>query len=208
MSILNVNATRMELNKLKNRLLITRKGHKLLKNKTDGLLQKFLNISKQTIALRKQIKEKIAKINLNLELSKIKTSKEEVNSTLLIPSEKLKIRELESNILGVAVSSFKFEKTITQQKTPAYSFFSNSSFLDVAVRESKLVFFELITLSEKEKSLLILSSEIEKTRRKVNAIENILIPNFEDTIKYISLKLEENERNMTAALRTLEKKQL
>lgn len=208
MSILNVNATRMELNKLKNRLLITRKGHKLLKNKTDGLLQKFLNISKQTIALRKQIKEKIAKINLNLELSKIKTSKEEVNSTLLIPSEKLKIRELESNILGVAVSSFKFEKTITQQKTPAYSFFSTSSFLDVAVRESKLVFFELITLSEKEKSLLILSSEIEKTRRKVNAIENILIPNFEDTIKYISLKLEENERNMTAALRTLEKKQL
>lgn len=198
MAILNVNATRMELNKLKNRLLTTRKGHKLLKNKVDGLLREFLKISKETLTLKKYIREKIVKAKLNLELSKIKTSEEQVNFALSNKTENLNIKVLESNILGVSTVSFKAEDE--KNLNLNYSFFSNSYFLDESVKQSKEIFLNLIKLAEKEKKVLTLSSEIEKTKRKVNAIENILIPNLEDTIKYIALKLEENGRNMIAAL--------
>ena len=198
MAILNVNATRMELNKLKNRLLTTRKGHKLLKNKVDGLLREFLKISKETLTLKKYIREKIVKAKLNLELSKIKTSEEQVNFALSNKTENLNIKVLESNILGVSTVSFKAEDE--KNLNLNYSFFSNSYFLDESVKQSKEIFLDLIKLAEKEKKVLTLSSEIEKTKRKVNAIENILIPNLEDTIKYITLKLEENGRNMIAAL--------
>ena len=198
MAILNVNATRMELNKLKNRLLTTRKGHKLLKNKVDGLLREFLKISKETLTLKKYIREKIVKAKLNLELSKIKTSEEQVNFALSNKTENLNIKVLESNILGVSTVSFKAEDE--KNLNLNYSFFSNSYFLDESVKQSKEIFLDLIKLAEKEKKVLTLSSEIEKTKRKVNAIENILIPNLEDTIKYIALKLEENGRNMIAAL--------
>ena len=206
MAILNVNATRMELNKLKNRLLTTRRGHKLLKNKTDGLLQEFLNISKDTIAIRNTIKDKIKNVKFNLELAKIKTSKNEVEAALLIPTKKLEIKTLNSNILGVLVNSFEINEKKNTNNDLTYSFFSTSYFLDIAIKIGKSVFLNLIKLSEKEKSLLIIANEIEKTRRKVNALENILIPNFEETIRYISLKLEENERNMTAALRRIKQK--
>ena len=198
MAILNINATRMELNKLKNRLLTTRKGHKLLKNKVDGLLREFLKISKETLTLKKYIREKIVKAKLNLELSKIKTSEEQVNFALSNKTENLNIKVLESNILGVSTVSFKAEDE--KNLNLNYSFFSNSYFLDESVKQSKEIFLDLIKLAEKEKKVLTLSSEIEKTKRKVNAIENILIPNLEDTIKYITLKLEENGRNMIAAL--------
>ena len=198
MAILNINATRMELNKLKNRLLTTRKGHKLLKNKVDGLLREFLKISKETLTLKKYIREKIVKAKLNLEISKIKTSEEQVNFALSNKTENLNIKVLESNILGVSTVSFKAEEE--KNLNLNYSFFSNSCFLDESVKQSKEIFLDLIKLAEKEKKVLTLSSEIEKTKRKVNAIENILIPNLEDTIKYIALKLEENGRNMIAAL--------
>ncbi len=198
MAILNVNATRMELNKLKNRLLTTRKGHKLLKNKVDGLLREFLNISKETLTLKKYIREKIMNAKLNLELSKIKTSKEQVNFSLLNKTKSLDIKVLETNILGVLTVSFKTEEEKNFDLN--YSFFSNSCFLDESVKQSKEIFLDLIKLAEKEKAILTISCEIEKTKRKVNAIENILIPDLEDTIKYIALKLEENGRNMIAAL--------
>ncbi len=198
MAILNVNATRMELNKLKNRLLTTRKGHKLLKNKVDGLLREFLNISKETLTLKKYIKEKIMNAKLNLELSKIKTSKEQVNFSLSNKTKSLDIKVLETNILGVLTVSFKAEEKKNFDLN--YSFFSNSCFLDESVKQSKEIFLDLIKLAEKEKAILTISCEIEKTKRKVNAIENILIPDLEDTIKYIALKLEENGRNMIAAL--------
>ena len=197
MAILNVNATRMELNKLKNRLLTTRKGHKLLKNKVDGLLREFLSICRETINLKKSIKKEIFNAKINLELSKIKTSKEQVNFALSNESETLNIKILESNILGILTVSFKTEE---KNLNLNYSFFSNSCFLDKSVEQGKKIFLDLIKLAEKEKVILTLSSEIEKTKRKVNAIENILIPNLEDTIKYITLKLEENGRNMLAAL--------
>lgn len=197
MAILNVNATRMELNKLKNRLLTTRKGHKLLKNKVDGLLREFLSICRETINLKKNIKKEIFNAKINLELSKIKTSKEQVNFALSNESETLNIKILESNILGILTVSFKTEE---KNLNLNYSFFSNSCFLDKSVEQGKKIFLDLIKLAEKEKVILTLSSEIEKTKRKVNAIENILIPNLEDTIKYITLKLEENGRNMLAAL--------
>lgn len=197
MAILNVNATRMELNKLKNRLLTTRKGHKLLKNKVDGLLREFLSICRETINLKKSIKKEIFNAKINLELSKIKTSKEQVNFALSNESETLNIKILESNILGILTVSFKPEE---KNLNLNYSFFSNSCFLDKSVEQGKKIFLDLIKLAEKEKVILTLSSEIEKTKRKVNAIENILIPNLEDTIKYITLKLEENGRNMLAAL--------
>lgn len=198
MAILNVNATRMELNKLKNRLLTTRKGHKLLKNKVDGLLREFLNISKETLTLKKYIIEKIINAKLNLELSKIKTSKEQVNFSLSNKAKSLDIKVLETNILGVLTVSFKAEEEKNFDLN--YSFFSNSCFLDESVKQSKEIFLDLIKLAEKEKAILTISCEIEKTKRKVNAIENILIPDLEDTIKYIALKLEENGRNMIAAL--------
>ena len=200
MAILNVNSTRMELNKLKERLITTKKGHKLLKNKADGLLIEFLKIFKYTVNLRKEITKKIKIAEHNLKLAKIKTSKEELKLTLKEPFQKIKIKQNPANILGVIVPNFTADENFNPKSTPNYSFFSNSVNLDSSTEQYSNIILNLIELAEKEKTLLILAKEIKKTRKKVNAIEHIIIPNLKDTIKYISLKLEENERSNIARL--------
>ena len=200
MAILPVNATRMELNKLKIRLTTTRKGHKLLKNKVDGLLKEFLAISKKTILLKKEIKEKIKYVNIYLKLAATYSSKEMVDLALENKTKPINIKVLNDSILGVLKPSFLVEEKIDPADFLNYSFFSNSYYLDLAIKQQTKLNFKLIELSEAEKTILILAEEIKKTRRKVNAIENILIPNFNDTIKYISLKLDENERSTIARL--------
>lgn len=200
MAILNVNSTRMELNKLKERLITTKKGHKLLKNKADGLLIEFLKIFKYTINLRKKVTQKIKTAEHNLKLAEIKTPKQELKATLKKPIQKINTKTKKSNILGVIVPKFLACENFNTEKMPNYSFFSHSNCLDIALKQYSKIILNLIELAEKEKTLLILAKEIKKTRKKVNAIEFVIIPNLQDTIKYISLKLEENERSTIARL--------
>ena len=201
MAILNVNATRMELNKLKKRLLTARKGHKLLKNKSDGLLIEFIKISKQTLKLQKEVYEEFKTANLNLKTAKIKTSKEEVMAAFSISKQKINISTSTVNTFGVNILNFKLIKNKTSSSNILnYSFFCNSVFLDTAVEKYSAALTNLIKLTEKEQAVKTMAAEIEKIRKRVNALQYILIPNLEDTIKFISLKLEENERNTIARL--------
>ncbi len=201
MAILNVNSTRMELNKLKKRLITAKKGHKLLKNKSDGLLIEFIKISKQTLKLQKEIYEEFKDANLNLKIAKIKTSPEEVMAACGISKQQITISPSKTNIFGVNLLNFKVQKKQTNLKYELnYSFFCNSVFLDTAVEKYGKAIIKLIDLTEKEKTINVLAKEIEKIRKRVNALEHILIPNLQSTIKFITLKLEENERNTIARL--------
>lgn len=201
MAILNVNTTRMELNKLKKRLITARKGHKLLKNKSDGLLIEFIKISKQTLKLQKEIDKDFKTANLNLKTAKVKTSKEEVMAAFSISKQKIKISTSTVNKFGVNILNFKIIKNKTNSNNILnYSFFCNSVFLDTAVEKYNVALINLVKLTEKEQAIKTMAAEIEKIRKRVNALQYILIPNLEDTIKFISLKLEENERNTIARL--------
>ena len=201
MAILNVNTTRMELNKLKKRLLTARKGHKLLKNKSDGLLIEFIKISKQTLKLQKEVYEEFKIANLNLKTAKIKTSKEEVMAAFSISKQKINVLTSTVNRFGVNILNFKvIENKTNSSSSLNYSFFCNSVFLDTAVEKYSAALTNLIKLTEKEQAIKTMAAEIKKKRKRVNALQYILIPNLEDTIKFISLKLEENERNTIARL--------
>ncbi len=203
MAILNVSASRMELTQLKQKLSTTRRGHALLKNKCDGLLREFLGLYKNTLKLKKYIQNKILDANFHLELAKLQTSEQEINTATLAPKQYIKLKTHTKNILGVNLPKFEIEENINLKDRLNYSFFTNSEHLDKAIYMYSEILEKLILLAEQEKTLMILSNEIEKTRRKVNAIENILIPNYKDTIKFISLKLEENERSVLARLSRL-----
>ena len=201
MAILSTNANRMELNRLKKKLQTTKKGYNLLKSKVDGLMLEFLKLSKQTLFLKKQITKNINAANFKLNLAKAKTSKQDVLNKLNPMDSKIKIKLSNSSILGVKTLNFEILEKTQLNENLNYSFFSTSVFLNFAVEEYIKITFNLVELAEKEKNILILANEIKKTRKRVNAIEHILIPNLTQTIRFISIKLEENERNSLARLK-------
>ena len=201
MSILNINATRMELNRLKQRLLTAKKGHKLLKNKADALLIELLKIIKETLVFKKNLKNNMKSASFNLNMCKIASHKQEIFSIISLNKKEIGVNATCKNILGVNIPSFSIKEDKTSlNKNLNHSFFSNNILLDQTIEEYQKILSNLIKLAEKEKTILILSNEIEKTRKKVNALEHIIIKNLEETIKYISLKLEENERSTKARL--------
>lgn len=196
-----VNPTRMELTRLKKKLITAKRGHKLLKDKRDELMRRFLELVRENMALREKVEAGLASANKNFVLAKAVMREETLNTALLAPSQSLSVEVDSRNIMSVDIPVFDY-KTRTPDKNDIYSygFAFTSNDLDYAVGSLADIFPDMLKLAEIEKSCKLMASEIEKTRRRVNALEHVLIPETERNIKYITMKLDENERSTQVRL--------
>ena len=201
MAVMNVNPTRMELTNLKRKLVTARRGHKLLKDKRDELMRQFLLLVKENKELRKTVEAKIKKASAYMALASGEMSDNEISVALMLSGQKLSVDVEKKNIMSVPVPKFNVSYRIADQSNAqSYGFAFTSGDLDEAVSIYSSLTEDLLRLAEVEKTCQLLSREIESTRRRVNALEHVLIADYEDTIKYITVKLEENERSNTTRL--------
>ncbi|MCD6245471.1 V-type ATP synthase subunit D [candidate division WOR-3 bacterium] len=195
--ILQVNATRMELLQMKKKLIIAKKGHKLLKDKEDELMRQLLEMIKSIRELRKEVENEISSVVGRYQFAKASMNKETEDEIFLIPTKKIDISVIEKNLMSVRVPEFTKE---VEGKIRSYGYAFTSGELDASLLALDKIMEKVVSLAEKEKTIQLLADEIEKTRRRVNALEYIMIPNIEDTIKYISQRLAEIERSNTTRL--------
>lgn len=198
---MNVNATRMELTNLKKKLNTARRGHKLLKDKRDELMRQFLDTVRENLKLRLEVEEAIKQANTYMAVAGSVMQPQVLNTALMLPKQEVSIDLGEKNVMSVMIPVFKTEyKTDNPDDIYSYGYAFTSGELDGAVKALSDVFPKMIRLAEIEKSCQLMADEIEKTRRRVNALEHVMIPRYEETIRYISMKLDENERSTTNRL--------
>jgi V/A-type H+-transporting ATPase subunit D len=203
MARLNVNPTRMVLTGLKKRLKTARRGHKLLKDKRDELMKKFLDIVRENKRLREEVEERLKVVHSRFVMARAVMNSELVEEALMFPKLEVNLNTSTRNIMSVDVPVLEFTtEGGTEGDIYPYGFASTTGELDEAIATLSDLAPELLKLAEMEKSAQLLADEIEKTRRRVNALEYVLIPNLEETIKYIVMKLDENERsNLTRLMK-------
>ena len=199
MARLNVNPTRMEMTKLKKQLKTASRGHKLLKDKLDELMKQFLIIVKENQELRMSVESDLAEAYRSFKIARAVMSEEALGEALMMPATKVSVDVGTKNIMSVDVPVFNFNTQSSGEVLP-YGMAFTSGELDMSVEAFSKAMQSLLKLAESDKSVQLLAMEIEKTRRRVNALENVLIPNYQETIKYIVMKLEENERANTIRL--------
>ncbi|MBQ7399616.1 MAG: V-type ATP synthase subunit D [Clostridia bacterium] len=201
MAVMNVNPTRMELTNLKRKLTTARRGHKLLKDKRDELMRRFLDMVRENKQLRRKVEVAILEANKHISVARSVMSGEALDVALMLPKMELSLEVSSKNVMSVNIPVFDVQMR-SDNKADAYSygFAYTSGDLDEAVENLSEVFVMMVRLAEIEKSCQMMSAEIEKTRRRVNALEHVLIPQYIDTIKYITMKLDENERSTTTRL--------
>ena len=189
-----VTPTRMVLNQLKGRLKTARRGHKLLKDKRDELMRQFMDVVRQNKVLRIRVEEGLTKAFASLQVASSIMSPEMLEQALLYPRQSVELGMVFRNIMSVNVPLYSFT---TKNNDPSeiypYGFAQTSGELDDALDKLARVFEDMLELAQVEKTMQLLAEEIEKTRRRVNALEYVMIPELESNIKYISMKLEENE---------------
>jgi len=191
----------MELTRLKGRLRTARRGHKLLKDKRDELMKQFLEIVRRNRQLRQRVEEGLEQANGAFTVASAVMSPEMLEQALLYPKQSVELNMTYRNIMSVDVPVYHF-KTKNEDPTEIYpyGFAQTSGELDTALESLSAVFQDMLELAEVEKTMQLLAQDIEKTRRRVNALEYVMIPNLEKNIKYISMKLDENERGNTTRL--------
>ena len=202
MARLNVNPTRMELTRLKKRLTTATRGHKLLKDKQDELMRRFIDLVKYNNELRKDVEDKLKNSLKDFVMARALMSSEILEEAIMYPKEKISLDVNIKNIMSVNVPEMKFKRLLEDDNGSIYPYgYSNTSAeLDDAIEKLYSIFPKLLELAEVEKSTQLMADEIEKTRRRVNALEYMTIPQLEETIKYIQMKLEENERGALTRL--------
>lgn len=192
MARINVNPTRMELKKLKARLKTAQRGHKLLKDKTDEMVRRFAVIVRETKRLYDEVEAEVVDVLRQFSLASGSMSKKEIALAFSMPSVSLELECATANILNLEIPKLQLKET--QGEEYPYSFARVTSEADLAVAAAGRLVSRLLRLAEMEKATAMLADEIEKSKRRVNALEYIMIPDIEETIRYISQKLEENER--------------
>ena len=197
--MIHVNPTRMELANLKKRLVTAKRGHKLLKDKQDELVKKFLDMVKQNRALREEVEAELISAFKSFTMARSQMSANVVEESLMIPSAKVSINVKKENIMSVNVPKLEILQEESKNLYP-YGFANTSAEMDAAIRTLATMLPKMLKLAELEKACQLMADEIEKTRRRVNALEYVLIPQIEDTIKYITMKLDENERSSRTRL--------
>ena len=201
MPAVNVNPTRQELTRLKNRLRTSVRGHKLLKDKRDELMKQFLEVVRENRALRTKVESALMQGHASFTVASALMSTEMLQQSLLYPKQSVELTMDFKNVMSVNVPEYHFQ---TRDAQPGdvypYGFAATSGALDDAVDALSGVFQDMLRLAEMEKTAQLLAEEIEKTRRRVNALEYVKIPQMEESIKYISMKLDENERSATIRL--------
>lgn len=193
----NVNATRMELLRLKKRLKLAQRGHKLLKDKQDELMSQLMAIIDEVKNLRLSIEREFQSILFEFILASSKMGIHQAEEALLLPTKKISISVEQKNLISVRVPIFKKE---VEGDIISYGYLNTSAEMDSALIKFDNFIESLISLAEKEKAVQLMADEIEETRRRVNALEYKLIPNLEETIKYITMKLSETERSSIVRL--------
>jgi V/A-type H+-transporting ATPase subunit D len=192
---IRVNPTRMELNRLKVRLKMAERGHKLLKDKRDELMRKFLVLIRENKDLRERLEKELSDSFANFLLARAVMSSEILEESVMYPKARVELDVDDLNLMSVHVPKFRIPKG-DQQGSDAYPYgFANTSGeLDTSISTLAEVLPQLLHLAELEKAVFLLAEEIDKTRRRVNALEHVMIPQLKEQIKYISMKLDENER--------------
>ena len=191
-----VNPTRMELTKQKKKLVSAVKGHKLLKDKRDELMRQFLDLARENMELRLKVEESIKKANTIFVVAKAGMNTETLTTALIATKQKLELNVDKKNIMSVDIPVYSVKsKTANPNDIYSYGFAFTTGDLDDAVTSLADIREDMVRLAQIEKSCQLLSSEIEKTRRRVNALEHVIIPEAQKNIKYITMKLDENERS-------------
>ena len=190
-----VNPTRMELNRLKIRLKKAQRGHKLLKDKRDELMRKFLALIRENKDLRARVEEELARSFASFLLAAAVMSGETMEEAIMFPKASVELEVGEKNLMSVRVPTFQMLAAEERgSDIYPYGFANTSGELDTSISALSKVLPHLVRLAELEKSVCLLAAEIEKTRRRVNALEYVMIPELQKTVKYISMKLDESER--------------
>ena len=196
-----VNPTRMELTRLKGRLRTAQRGHKLLKDKRDELMKQFMDVVRENRALRRRVEQALLRAHGSFTVASALMSPEMLEQSLLCPKQTAGLDVSFENVMSVEVPRYSL---LMEYDDPAgaypYGLAQTSGELDDAVRELSGITQDLLRLAQVEKSSQLLAAEIEKTRRRVNALEYVKIPEMQEKIKYITMKLDENERANTIRL--------
>lgn len=196
-----INPTRMELTRLKGRLRTAVRGHRLLKDKRDELMRQFFLIVRENKALRAKVEAGIEEANRAMTVASSVMSPEMLQQALLYPKQSATLDMTFKNIMSVSVPIYEFHtKSEDAASIYPYGFAQTSGELDDALGALASVFQDMLELAQAEKKTQLLASEIEKTRRRVNALEYVMIPQTQQNIRYISMKLDENERGNTTRL--------
>ena len=196
MAATQVNPTRMELTRLKKKLKTAVRGHKLLKDKRDELMRQYLDLVRENMALRLKVEEGIKNANRNFVIAKAGMSEQTLHTALMAPKQEVYLECGRKNVMSVDIPVFQYKtRTADANDIYSYGFAFTSNDLDDAVKSLADILPEMLKLSETEKACQLMAAEIEKTRRRVNALEHVVIPQTEQNIRYITMKLDENERS-------------
>lgn len=196
-----VTPTRMVLNQLKGRLKTARRGHKLLKDKRDELMRQFMDVVRRNKELRAKVEEGMTGAFASLTVASTIMSPEQLEQALLYPRQSVELGMSFKNIMSVNVPVYEFRtKNADPTEIYPYGFAQTSGELDGALEKLARVFEDMLELAQVEKTMQLLAEEIEKTRRRVNALEYVMIPELEGNIRYIAMKLEENENSTKVRL--------
>jgi V/A-type H+-transporting ATPase subunit D len=198
MATRQINPTRMELTKLKNQLQMTSRGHKLLKDKQDEMIRRFMLIIEEAKVLRTSVDSGLSLTMQQYKAASARSNPHVLYEAMMLPSNEVKLKFSKKNIMSVHVPTIKLENSGTKSLT--YSLSSTPASLDKAILKLEELLPDLIKLAEIDKQIKMLAREIEKTRRRVNAIEHIMIPKLEANIKKIMMKLDDNERSTTVRM--------
>lgn len=196
MASTQITPTRMELTKTKKKLVTARRGHKLLKDKRDELMRQFLDLVRENMALRQKVEAGILSANKNFVIAKAGMSEQILNTALMSPKQEVYLEASKKNVMSVDIPVFNTRtRTADANDIYSYGFAFTSGDLDDAVKSLADILPDMLRLAEVEKSCQLMAAEIEKTRRRVNALEHVIIPETQENIKYITMKLDENERS-------------
>ena len=196
MATTQVNPTRMELTRLKKKRTTAVRGHKLLKDKRDELMRQFLDLVRENMALRQKVEAGIRAANTNFVMAKAAMSEATLRTALMCPKQEVSLDVSSRNVMSVDVPVFGYRtRTADENDIYSYGFAFTPQDLDGAVQSLAQILPDMLRRAEVEKSCQLMAEEIEKTRRRVNALEHVIIPETEKNIKFITMKLDENERS-------------
>ena len=194
---LNVNPNRMELSRLKKRVVTAKRGHKLLKDKQDALIKEFMKKARDVKKLREEVEGELHKCFQSFQMARAQTLPSMIEQTLLMAGGETSVKATYHNVMSVNIPRFSLSDMVLKL---SYGLGSSPGSLDVALERFSKIIRRLVELAAEEKGLMLMSLEIERTRRRVNALEHVMIPSFTEAIRSISMKLEENERSVLSRL--------
>ena len=195
--LLKVNPNRMELLRLRKRRDIAKRGHKLLKDKLDELMRHFLVLIEKGAALRSEVEQGLQEAYTLFILTKLETPTEVLEEAVIYPKLKTRVKVSTEKLLNFTIPRFRLEQ---RGAFDCYSLGTTPAILDDALEKLNQTLPVIVELAEAEKKLELLAAEIERTRQRVNALEHLLIPQLEETVKFITMKLDEMERSSRVRL--------